>query len=70
MAFGILGAIKFGDELNFNNIENLLKELRNCKLPFQCAHGRPTLSSVVNLGKPNPTMTQEKPNLRRLAIKC
>ncbi|CAH7684769.1 expressed protein, partial [Phakopsora pachyrhizi] len=36
------GAIMFGDELKEEDSHRLLKELSKTKLPFQCAHGRPT----------------------------
>ena len=42
-------AIKFGDKLNDKQMKNLLKKLSVCKLPFQCAHGRPTLFPIANL---------------------
>jgi len=36
------GAIKFGDKLSNKNLDSLIKKLiKNCKKPFQCAHGRP-----------------------------
>ncbi|CAI5757223.1 unnamed protein product [Candida verbasci] len=41
-------AIMFGDELSNQECEELLNELRNCQLPFICAHGRP---SIVPLAK-------------------
>lgn len=59
-------AIKFGDVLNQNLMERYLTELSHCKLPFQCAHGRPTLASIVNLGKREETRT--KLNLKKLIL--
>lgn len=44
-----LGAIKFGDDLNHEECEKLLKRLSKCDLPFQCAHGRPTLFPLMHL---------------------
>ncbi|KAG1708465.1 DNA mismatch repair protein Mlh3 [Nymphon striatum] len=42
-------AIKFGDELCFEDCENLIKLLTECRLPFQCAHGRPSFTPLLNL---------------------
>lgn len=41
-------AIMFGDHLSVDQCKTLLDELRQCNLPFQCAHGRP---SVVPLAE-------------------
>ncbi|KAG7389962.1 DNA mismatch repair protein [Phytophthora pseudosyringae] len=41
-------AIMFGDWLNLGQCRDLIEELKTCQLPFQCAHGRP---SVVPLAK-------------------
>lgn len=49
----ISGAIKFGDEITRETCEKLLKSLSKCDLPFQCAHGRPTLTIVANLDEMN-----------------
>lgn len=37
------GAIKFGDPLNRDECARLIAELSQCRIPFQCAHGRPTV---------------------------
>ena len=42
-------AIKFGDKLSIKECETLIQDLKKCKLPFQCAHGRPTLAPVINV---------------------
>jgi DNA mismatch repair protein MutL len=36
-------SIRGGDKLALKDIRNLLIDLANCKNPFHCAHGRPTL---------------------------
>lgn len=36
-------AIKFGDLLSEASSQQLLSRLSDCQLPFQCAHGRPTI---------------------------
>ncbi|XP_019875543.2 DNA mismatch repair protein MutL [Aethina tumida] len=41
------GAVKFGDKLDAEFCKNLIVDLGNCKLPFQCAHGRPTLTPLI-----------------------
>lgn len=43
-------AVKFGDKLNILECINMVDKLSKTKLPFQCAHGRP---SVVPLLKQN-----------------
>ena len=42
-------AVKFGDALNEKQMKHLLRNLSRCKLPFQCAHGRPTMFPIANL---------------------
>nr|CAH7759471.1 unnamed protein product [Callosobruchus chinensis] len=43
------GAIKFGDTLSKDQCTDLLTMLPSCNLPFQCAHGRPTLVPLLHL---------------------
>ncbi|CAB1335190.1 unnamed protein product [Coregonus sp. 'balchen'] len=50
------GAIKFNDSLSKEECCSLVGSLSSCQLPFQCAHGRP---SIAPLEPP-------KPNLRKL----
>ena len=33
----------FGDKLDKDQCQRLLHKLRDCKMPFVCAHGRPSL---------------------------
>lgn len=47
----IKGAIKFGDAISRKDCQVLLNDLSKCKLPFQCAHGRPTLTPLLSLSK-------------------
>ncbi|KDO29338.1 hypothetical protein SPRG_05874 [Saprolegnia parasitica CBS 223.65] len=42
-------AIMFGDVLSQRACELLLGQLSHCRLPFQCAHGRPSLAPLVQL---------------------
>jgi DNA mismatch repair protein MLH3 len=43
-------AIMFNDVLSTAECASLLKELSQCSLPFQCAHGRPSLMVLTMLG--------------------
>lgn len=40
------GAIRFGDALKILDCQKLLQTLRRCSLPFQCAHGRPSMAPI------------------------
>ncbi|KUJ06570.1 uncharacterized protein LY89DRAFT_743715 [Mollisia scopiformis] len=42
------GAIMFNDELSKTQCEKLVRKLADCKFPFQCAHGRPSLVPLVD----------------------
>ncbi|KAG4443355.1 hypothetical protein IFR05_001144 [Cadophora sp. M221] len=46
-------AIMFNDVLSREQCEILVKKLAECKFPFQCAHGRPSLVPLVELGALN-----------------
>jgi DNA mismatch repair protein MutL len=39
-------SIRGGDDLSLQEIRNLIKDLGNCKDPYHCAHGRPTLRFI------------------------
>ncbi|KAK4469074.1 hypothetical protein MN116_006663 [Schistosoma mekongi] len=43
-------AVRFGSKLDTKQMEKLIVELSKCRIPFQCAHGRPTcnLIKIVN----------------------
>ncbi|KAJ7365537.1 DNA mismatch repair protein [Desmophyllum pertusum] len=43
------GAVKFGEPLGINECQELIKCLSKCQLPFQCAHGRPSVIPLVDL---------------------
>ncbi|RUS83025.1 hypothetical protein EGW08_009213 [Elysia chlorotica] len=43
------GAVKFGDVLSLSECRDLLSALARCSLPFQCAHGRPSVAPLVNI---------------------
>ena len=42
-------AIMFNDVLDKSQCRELVHKLSRCNFPFQCAHGRPTLSVLANL---------------------
>uniref|UniRef100_UPI00358EA5CE DNA mismatch repair protein Mlh3-like isoform X1 n=1 Tax=Myxine glutinosa TaxID=7769 RepID=UPI00358EA5CE len=63
------GAVKFGDKLTRKQCTVLLRSLAACKLPFQCAHGRPSMTPLADLGHLKGLQGLErpdKPNLGRL----
>lgn len=43
-------AIMFNDVLSIKECEGLVQRVSRCAFPFQCAHGRPTMAPVVDLG--------------------
>jgi DNA mismatch repair protein MLH3 len=43
-------AIMFNDELSMQQCEDLLARLSRCVFPFMCAHGRPSMVPLVDLG--------------------
>lgn len=43
------GAIKFNDSLNKDECCSLVASLSSCQLPFQCAHGRPSIAPLVDI---------------------
>lgn len=40
-------AVAFGDDLSMIDCQRILRQLASCKLPFQCAHGRPTVAPLM-----------------------
>lgn len=43
-------AIMFNDELTKDECQTLVRRLGSCAFPFQCAHGRPSMVPLVDLG--------------------
>lgn len=43
-------AIMFNDPLTKAECETLVRRLSECKFPFQCAHGRPSMIPLVDMG--------------------
>lgn len=42
-------AIMFGDRLSLAQCRDLIEDLKNCQLPFQCAHGRPSVVPLAEI---------------------
>ncbi|XP_016048331.1 DNA mismatch repair protein Mlh3 isoform X2 [Erinaceus europaeus] len=59
------GAIKFNDSLSVEESCHLLESLSRCQLPFQCAHGRPSMLPLADLDHLEQER-QMKPNLLKL----
>ncbi|CAL8286519.1 unnamed protein product [Lota lota] len=61
------GAIKFNDVLSRDECHSLVGSLSACQLPFQCAHGRPSIAPLVDtLFLDSDEKEPPRPNLRRL----
>ncbi|KAJ8396882.1 hypothetical protein AAFF_G00012050 [Aldrovandia affinis] len=61
------GAIKFNDSLNVEECNSLVGSLSTCQLPFQCAHGRPSMVPLADLlHLDNGHQESTKPNLTKL----
>ncbi|XP_029316568.1 DNA mismatch repair protein Mlh3 isoform X2 [Cottoperca gobio] len=61
------GAIKFNDSLSRDECYSLVASLASCQLPFQCAHGRPSIAPLVDtLHLDNDDKELQKPNLQKL----
>ncbi|XP_023582159.1 DNA mismatch repair protein Mlh3 isoform X2 [Trichechus manatus latirostris] len=59
------GAIKFNDDLSLAESHRLIEALSSCKLPFQCAHGRPSMLPLADIDHLEQEK-QIKPNLAKL----
>ncbi|XP_071963252.1 DNA mismatch repair protein Mlh3-like [Antedon mediterranea] len=55
------GAIKFGDALTLSACKNLIGDLAHCDLPFQCAHGRPSLMPILDFNLMRSVSDSEPP---------
>jgi DNA mismatch repair protein MLH3 len=53
------GAIKFGDKLANETSQELLSSLASCDLPFQCAHGRPSIAPLISLRQLKMTLAEK-----------
>nr|XP_012597622.1 DNA mismatch repair protein Mlh3 isoform X3 [Microcebus murinus] len=59
------GAIKFNDGLSLEESCRLIEALSWCQLPFQCAHGRPSMLPLADIDHLEQEK-QIKPNLGKL----
>ncbi|XP_071602065.1 DNA mismatch repair protein Mlh3 isoform X1 [Heliangelus exortis] len=59
------GAIKFNEHLSLEESSRLIEALSSCQLPFQCAHGRPSMMPLADIDHLQEEK-QPKPNLARL----
>lgn len=59
------GAIKFNDRLSLEESHRLIEALSLCQLPFQCAHGRPSMLPLADLDHLEQEK-QVKPNIAKL----
>ncbi|XP_052269222.1 uncharacterized protein LOC127870783 isoform X2 [Dreissena polymorpha] len=64
------GAIKFGDSLTLDECHHLIRDLSLCDMPFQCAHGRPSITPLVQLSSLGPfrVKPRRKPRLDKLRM--
>ncbi|CAL9686597.1 unnamed protein product [Knipowitschia caucasica] len=66
-SFACHGAIKFNDSLSRDECFSLVASLSQCQLPFQCAHGRPSIAPLVDLNHTDKEdMELPRPNLLKL----
>ncbi|KAI1153533.1 hypothetical protein F4825DRAFT_414596 [Nemania diffusa] len=54
-------SIMFNDPLSREECANLLKRLADCAFPFQCAHGRPSMVPLVDLGDTMASTLERRP---------
>ncbi|KAM6913191.1 DNA mismatch repair protein Mlh3 isoform 2-T2 [Xenentodon cancila] len=65
------GAIKFNDTLSRDECSSLVASLSSCQLPFQCAHGRPSIIPLVDILHLDKDQREfQKPNLQKLRGMC
>ncbi|XP_072895224.1 DNA mismatch repair protein Mlh3 isoform X1 [Hemitrygon akajei] len=63
------GAVKFGDTLSVDECRSLIDSLASCHLPFQCAHGRPSMHPLADLDHLNIDQeVRNRPNLQKLKM--
>ncbi|XP_036398146.1 DNA mismatch repair protein Mlh3 [Megalops cyprinoides] len=61
------GAVKFNDSLSLEECHSLVGSLSTCQLPFQCAHGRPSMVPLADLlHLDTDQQDSPKPNLWKL----
>ena len=65
------GAVKFGDSLSMNQCVQITRGLAQCEVPFECAHGRPVMTPLMELTDLDRfdrghEIVRKKPNYGRL----
>ncbi|XP_074548042.1 DNA mismatch repair protein Mlh3 isoform X2 [Halichoeres trimaculatus] len=61
------GAIKFNHSLSREECCSLVASLSSCQLPFQCAHGRPSIAPLVDILHLDKQQKElQRPNLGKL----
>ncbi|KAK8025965.1 hpms2-like DNA mismatch repair protein [Apiospora arundinis] len=55
-------AIMFNDVLPLDDCVGLLSRLADCAMPFQCAHGRPSMVPLIDTGKSIPQTDERGSN--------
>lgn len=58
-------SIMFNDPLSQAECADLVKRLAECAFPFQCAHGRPSMAPLVELGGDGGGMAYASDNVKR-----
>lgn len=56
-------AIMFGDPLTSDECQKMIADLQKCKIPFQCAHGRPSVAPIIHLDQLHIRETSRPPKL-------
>jgi hypothetical protein len=65
------GAVKFGQPLSAQAAEHLVRALSHCAMPFNCAHGRPSVVPLVRIPVTHPSGTgsRKRQKLRLRVLK-
>jgi DNA mismatch repair protein MLH3 len=53
----------FGDDLSKEECDSLMLDLEMCSVPFQCAHGRPSLAPIIDLDKLSSAVADDRPSI-------
>jgi DNA mismatch repair protein MLH3 len=56
----------FNDVLAAAECRSLISRLSRCSFPFQCAHGRPSMMPLVDLGRATMSIDAQNASLRQL----
>ncbi|EJU06351.1 hypothetical protein DACRYDRAFT_113068 [Dacryopinax primogenitus] len=59
------GAIMFNDSLSLTQCEQLVRQLSETVLPFQCAHGRPSMVPLTHMGAAFKTHRRQEVDWKR-----